>query len=274
MSLATLSYSFPAFAAVDEGLDRILLVNRDAATIDWIHPLKEKCRSLQWLPSGRLLAVCDTGYMEIDGKTGELCRELRAAYSGVISAERLGNGHTLLGGVGLTEANMIEFFELDSKDALFRSTRFRGDYVRRSSATSENTILFTCDSLVIEGDWSGRTVRQFSIPGFRHAWKAIRAADNTTFISAGYGAFIVQCDENGQDQRRSGREEIHPFFFGDFALLPTGGLLVCNWLGHGTDLGASGYSLLEFDAGGTLIGAWRDTAHTSSLQSFALAPSC
>ena len=200
------------------------------------------------------------------------------AHTHVISAERLGNGHTLLGGVGLTEANMIEFLELDSEDAPFRSTRFRGDYVRRSSAASANTILFTCDSLVIEGDWRGRTVRQFSIPGFRHAWKAIRATDNTTFISAGYGAFIVQCDENGQELRRwscpSGHEEIHPFFFGDFALLPTGGLLVCNWLGHGTNLGASGYSLLEFDAGGLLIGAWRDTAHTSSLQSFALAPSC
>ena len=278
MSLPALSYSFPAFAAVDEGLDRILLVNRGAATIDWTHPLKEKCRSLQWLSSGRLLGVCDTGYLEIDSKTGKLCRELRAANSGVISAERLGNGHTLLGGVGLTEANMIEFLELDSEDAPFRSTRFRGDYVRRSSAASANTILFTCDSLVIEGDWRGRTVRQFSIPGFRHAWKAIRATDNTTFISAGYGAFIVQCDENGQELRRwscpSGHEEIHPFFFGDFALLPAGGLLVCNWLGHGANLGASGYSLLEFDAGGLLIGAWRDTAHTSSLQSFALAPSC
>ena len=106
MSLPTLSYSFPAFAAVDEGLDRILLVNRGAATIDWTHPLKEKCRSLQWLSSGRLLGVCDTGYLEIDSKTGKLCRELRAANSGVISAERLGNGHTLLGGVGLTEGSV------------------------------------------------------------------------------------------------------------------------------------------------------------------------
>ena len=275
MPVPPLAFSLPAFAAVDEGLDRILLINRSTGKIDWVYPLEEKCRSLQWLPSGRLLAVCDVGYVELDCKTGGLCRKVQVARGGVVSVERLGNGHTLLGGVGLTEANTVEFCELDSTDTLCRSARFPGNYVRRSSATSANTILFTCDTRVIEGDWRGRLVREFSISGFKHAWKAIRATDGTTFISAGYGAFIVQCDENGRKLRRwycpSGHDEIRPFFFGDFEVLPNGRLLVCNWLGHGTDLGASGYSLLEFAATGALIGAWRDTEHTSSLQSFAFA---
>jgi len=269
-----LSFSLPPFAVVDEGLDHILFFKRGSGEVAWTYPLKEKCRSLQWLPSGLLLAVCDTGFLEINCNTGQLQNAVRVAANGVISAERLSNGHTFLGGVGLTEANAIEFQEVDSIGTRFRSTRFPGDYVRRSSATLENTILFTCDSCVIEGDWSGRLVRKFSLPGFRHAWKALRAADGSTFISAGYGAFIVQCDRDGQELRRwhctSDQEEIRPFFFGDFTLLPNGGLLVCNWLGHGTNLGASGYSLLEFSASGALVGAWRDSKHTSSLQTFAL----
>lgn len=271
-----LSFPLPTFAAVDEGLDQILLFERDSGKIAWTYPLKNKCRSLQWLPSGLLLAVCDTGYLEIECDTGQLRHELRVADTGVVSAKRLANGHTVLAAIGLTEANVIEFREIDSIGTVFRSTRFPGDYVRRSSATPENTILFTCDTCVKEGDWAGCLVRQFSIPGFRHAWKAIRAADGTTFISAGYGAFIVQCDREGQELRRwqctSTQEEIRPFFFGDFTLLPNGGLLVCNWLGHGVNLGATGYSLLEFAANGPLVGAWRDSKHTSSLQTFALSP--
>jgi hypothetical protein len=271
-----LSFLLPTFAAVDEGLDRILLFKRDSGEVVWSYPLKDKCRSLQWLPSGLLLAVCDTGYLEIDCHTGKLRHELRVADMGVVSAERLTSGHTFLGGVGLTGANAIEFLEVDSVGTLLRSTRFPGDYVRRSTATWENTILFTCDTCVKEGDWAGRLVRQISIPGFTHAWKALRAADGTTFISAGYGAFIVQCDRDGHELQRwhctSDKKEIRPFFFGDFTLLPNGGLLVCNWLGHGSDLGASGYSLLEFAADGALVGAWRDSKHTSSLQTFDLAP--
>jgi len=271
-----LSFCVHPFAAVDEGLDRILRFDQGLGEIAWTYPLKEKCRSLQWLPSGVLLAACDTGFLEIDSASGQLRRTKRIADTGVISVERLSNGHTLLGGVGLTKSDTIEFLELDSRGTLFRSTQFSGDYVRRSSATRQNTILFTCDTCVNEGDWSGRLVRKFSIPGFRHAWKALRAADGTTFISAGYGAFIVQCDQDGQELRRwhcaSDREEIRPFFFGDFTPLPNGGILVCNWLGHGSDLGASGYSLLEFAADGALVGAWRDSRHTSSLQTFALSP--
>lgn len=271
-----LSFSLPSFAAVDEGLDRILLFRRDSGNVAWTYPLKDKCRSLQWLPSDLLIAVCDTGFLEIDCHTGQLRHALCVADAGVISAERLSNGHTLLGGVGLTKANEIEFLEVDSIGTLFRSAQFPGDYVRRSSATFENTILFACDTHVNEGDWSGRLVRKFSVPGFRHAWKAVRSTDGTTFISAGYGAFIVQCDHAGQELRRwhctSALEEIRPFFFGDFTLLSHGGLLVCNWLGHGSNLGASGYSLLEFAASGALVGAWRDSEHTSSLQTFALCP--
>ncbi|MFT3868764.1 MAG: hypothetical protein QM715_09705 [Nibricoccus sp.] len=276
MSPPPLSFPLPPFGAVDEGLDRILFFDRGAQEVVWTYPLKDKCRSLQWLPSGVLLAVCETGVLEIDVRTGQLQNELRVANAGVISAERLSNGRTFVGGLGLTESNTIEFLEVDSHCALFRSVRFPGDYVRRASSTWEDTILFTRDTFVAEADWLGRMVMKFSIPGFRHAWKALRHDDGTTYISAGYGAFVVQCDRDGRELRRwlciGDQEEIRPFFFGDFILLPHGGMLVCNWLGHGVNLGATGYSLLEFSAKGALVGTWRDDQRTSSLQTFVFPP--
>ncbi|MFT3781438.1 MAG: hypothetical protein QM790_05420 [Nibricoccus sp.] len=267
--------SLLSFAAIDEGLDRVIRVDPLRPQVEWTLPLPCKSRTLQRLSDGHLLAVTDTGYMEIDSDRGVVRRKVSRFPSGVISATRLPHGHTFLGGLNLGRTG-VTFDELDANDEVVRSVAFPGDYVRRATLTSADTILFTCDHCVREGDWSGKIIRQFSAPGFKHAWKALRFGDDRTVITAGYGAFVAEFTGDGRlSQRWECTEyttEIRPFFFGDMEMLPDGGLLVCNWLGHGTDRGSTGYSLLHFYPAGKLAGAWRDASRASSLQTFALMP--
>lgn len=274
MNLPTISSAFQSFVAVDEGLDAIMRFDPHSRQNEWTVRLSEKCRSLQILPGRRLLTVCDTGYREMCLDTGSLVTEKRVCREGAISATRLANGHTFIGGLSLSESSGVSFLELDTDDHPVRAVCFGGKYVRRSTPTDAGTILFTCDDHVLEGDWSGRILREFSEPGFQHAWKAVRTSEGTTVISAGYGAFIAEFDACGRIMRRwdckFNVEEIRPHFFGDFSLLPGGGILVCNWLGHGKTLGSTGYSMLQFAADGALEAVWRDSVRTSSLQTFAL----
>ncbi len=240
---------------------------------EWRIPLPTKSRSLQALSDDLLVLASDSGYAEIDAVSGKIIRQNDVFETGVISTERLSNGNTFVGGTNLG-AKGVSFIELDKANQQVRSVAFPGDYVRRSSLTPADTILYTCDNRVFEGDWSGKILREFAIAGFRHAWKAVRTNRNTTLISAGYGAFVVECDGQGRELLRwdckDHAADVRPNFFGDFQMLQNGGLLVCNWLGHGTNLGGTGYPLLEFAPDGTLKGAWQDAERTSSLQAFAL----
>ena len=267
--LPPLAASLQTFIAIDEGLDRLIRVAPQQPLCVWTLPIAGKSRSLQRLADGTILAVTDTGYMEIDTDRGCVIRDVHFFKSGVISAERLPNGHTFFGGLNLGQTG-VTFVEIDAQNKPFRTVVFPGDYVRRSTPTLTDTILFTCNSRVYEGDWSGRILREFSAPGFKHAWKAIRTDDDHTVISAGYGAFIVEFSDSGRILRKwecaTHASTVRPNFFGDFHLLPDGGMMVCNWLGHGTDLGGTGYPLLEFSPRRELVGGWQDASRTSSLQ--------
>lgn len=272
MSLPALDPKFLSLVAVDEGLDRLIRLCPDQPGCEWTLPLKTKCRSLQVLPDGRLLVVTDQGWMEVLLRDGSVVRNRSLFPGGVISAQRLPGGETFCAGLNLMREHSVCFVVLDHDDKVAREVSFPGDYVRRSTLTEEDTILFTCDSRVLEGDWSGGVRREFSLPGFRHAWKAVRLADGRTMISAGYGAFVAEFDQTGRVIRRwdcrEQVEAIRPFFFGDFEPLEDGGLLVCNWLGHGTDLGGTGCCLLHLDARSRVAGAWQEPVRTSSLQTF------
>ncbi|MFT3868454.1 MAG: hypothetical protein QM715_08150 [Nibricoccus sp.] len=269
-----LSSHVSRFIGIDEGRNKLLKFSPANPQKEWCISITGKSRTLQTLDENRLLMVSDTGFSEIDTTNGEMLSETKCCSSGVISAFRLQSGHTFIGGLDLFNRKGVTFAELDSHTKLVRQTTFPGDYVRRATLTATDTILFTCDSRVYEGDWSGAIIREFAATGFRHAWKAVRTKNNTTIISAGYGAFVAEFDINGGIIQRwectKFVEAIRPHFFGDFELLPSGELLVCNWLGHGEDLGRTGHSLLLFSSDGDLLATWQDAARISSLQTFVL----
>lgn len=265
--------TWPSMIVVDESADLLFRWDGDSGRIRWARPLSTKCRSLQLIDGGRVLAVNDFGFLEIDTDTGAQRRTVVLASSGnVISAYRSEAGTTLVAGLGLAGKPGIAFVEYAPDLRRERAVTFPGDYVRRTQSTPEGTFLFPANDRVCEGDWSGRILREFSAPGFRHAWKAVRLSGGTTLIAAGYGAFVAEFAPDGQVLRRWSVERdaalVRPNFFSDFTLLPDGRLVVCNWLGHDRGLGGSGYPFLEFGPDGALDRGWQDAAATSSPQTF------
>jgi hypothetical protein len=266
---------WPSFVGVDEGLDQLFRWSAKDQRVEWMQPLKSKCRSLQRIAEQRILAVHDAGFVEIDLATGAGVEEHRLEAGGVISAIRLPDGGTVLAGLKLNGRTGVGFVDYDSMGKLRRTVNFPGDYVRCCSVTDRDTVLYTANTVVYEADWSGKLVRTFQAEGFYHAWKPLRLPNGTTRISAGYGAFLVEFDEQGREQKRWTvpplyKETVHPFFFSDFVTRENGNVIICNWLGHGGDRGRTGYSLLEFDGHGEFLGAWQDARGISSLQTFLL----
>jgi hypothetical protein len=109
------------------------------------------------------------------------------------------------------------------------------------------------------------------VPGFRHAWKAVRLPDGRTLASAGYGAFLVELDASGHILRKFAAKEqlpaaVKPNFYATFQLLPNGHIVVANWQGHGPGHGASGVQLFELDEQANIVWQWSESQLISSLQ--------
>ena len=259
------------FIAIDEGLGQLLHVDERQPARDWVVPLGcEQVRDMQLAGGGRLLVSHHHGYAEFDLETGRRTK-LFDGLAGVTAARRQADGRTILAGVDLDGQKGVVILELDARDQVQRRVLFEGDYVRLIRQTAEGTYLMSCNSMIREGDDTGRYLRSYAVDGFYHAWKALRLPDGRLLVSAGYGAFMVELDAAGRELRRFGTAatlpgEVRPFFYGMFQLLPGGHVVVANWQGHGPQWGASGVQLLEFDLEGRVVWQWSESARISSLQ--------
>jgi hypothetical protein len=259
------------FVAIDEGLAQIFRINEADPSKNWLVPVGQPtARDLQLVGGGRVLVAHDRGYSEFDLATGKVVREL-TTYKGVTSARRLPNGHTLLTGVNLDGATGVVVLELDAANAVQQKIVYPGNYVRLMRETAQGTFLLMNDTMIREGDRNGKILHEFAVPGFRHAWKAVRLPNGHLFASAGYGAFLVELDAAGAVVRRIGGKDATPAavnsnFYAMFQLLPNGHVVVANWQAHGPGHGASGVQLLEFDAAGMIAWQWSDAKIISSLQ--------
>jgi hypothetical protein len=259
------------FLALDEGLDHLFRVNEADPAKNWLVPVgRPTPRDLQLIGGGRVLVGHDKGYTEFDLATGKIAKEV-AGYSGVTSARRLPNGHTLLTGVNLGGATGVVVLELDAADAALPPIVFPGNYVRLMRETAQGTFLLMTDTMIREGNRSGQIVHEFPVPGFHHAWKALRLPNGHLLASAGYGAFLVELDATGAVVRKFGAKgetpaAVNPNFYATFQLLPNHHIVVANWQGHGPTHGASGVQLLEFDEAGAVVWQWSEARMISSLQ--------
>src|SRR6185369_15940573 len=101
-------------------------------------------------------------------------------------------------------------------------------------------------------------VRRLSAPGFLHAWLAQRFSDESTLVTAGYGAFLARFDAQGRLEQTFGHRdtvpaEVEPNFYATFQVSEEGRILVANWQGHGPNHGAQGRQLVEFSPGGAYV---------------------
>ncbi len=258
------------FVAIDEGLGNLLHIDENNPANNWIVPAGQPVpRDLQLIGGGRILVGHDTGYSEFELTTGKLLKEV-ARYKGVTSARRLANGHTLLVGVNLDKAKGVVLLELGDSGVVHK-TVLPGNYVRLARETSAGTFLLMNDTMIREVTREGAAVHEWTVPDFRHAWKAVRLPDGHTLASAGYTPFLVELDDRGGIVRKIGAKSAalafaNPNFYAMFQLLANGDIVVANWQGHGPGHGESGVQLLEFDRAGAVVWQWSEAKLISSLQ--------
>ena len=271
---------------LDEGIWNLLRVNQNDPSKNWITHIDPQSppeikrpanwraapRDMQLIGDNRVLVSHDAGYSEFDIATGKLVKEV-ATYTGIATARRLPNGHTLIAGVDLDGAKGVVVLEIDAANAIKNKTVFPGDYVRLLRETAQGTWLIMNNTMIREGDRSGKILHEWTVPGFKHAWKAVRLANGHILSSAGYGAFFVELDADGKELRRFAEKEtmpkeMHANFYAMFQLLPNGHIVFANWQAHGAGHGAEGIQMVEIDPADPtkLLWQWSEAPIISSLQ--------
>lgn len=262
---------------IDEGKQAMSLVDTGNSHFYYTLALGERfplARDLQRLDEERVLVGFDRGWFELDWKSGEVLA-LVDRWHDVTAVTRRPDGSTLVCGLGLEGGDGVTTLTLDADGHVIDRQSAGGDYVRLLRETPDATYLLCTNDHILETTRALVPLRRFAAPGFEHAWQALRQADGSTWVSAGYGGFMAVFDAQGALQRRfGGREQlgsdVRPFFYASFAMLADGGVLVANWQGHGPDNGHLGQQLLQFDAAGQLAGSWSAPERISSLQGLLL----
>ncbi|HTL72964.1 MAG TPA: hypothetical protein VL863_06635 [bacterium] len=259
------------FIAIDEGHAMLLHINERDQSKNWIVPIGQPAaRDMQLIGSGKILIGHHHGYSEFDLALGRVTKEFKAL-EGVTAVRRQPNGHTLIAGVDIPPTKGVVVLELDENDKEISRVIFPGDYVRLIRQTEQGTYLMSCNDRIREGSRDGKYLREFLVEGFFHAWKSLRLPNGNLIVTAGYGAFVVELDPNGKILRKFGDKEqvpenVRPFFYAMFQLLPNGHVVVANWQGHGPGFGQSGVQLLEFNGAGEIVWSWSKPDLISSLQ--------
>ena len=259
------------FIAIDEGHATLLHVNEADQSKNWLVPIGQPAaRDMQLIGSDKILIGHHHGYTEFDLKLGRMVKEL-AALEGVTGVRRQPNGHTIIAGVDMPGAKGVAVLEYDKNDQEVHRAIYPGDYVRLIRQTDQGTYLMSCSDRIREGSRDGKYLREFPVDGFYHAWKSLRLQNGNLIVTAGYGAFVVELDQNGKILRKFGGKEcvpenVRPFFYAMFQLLPNGHIVLANWQGHGPGFGRSGVQLLEFNTAGEIIWSWSKVDLISSLQ--------
>lgn len=271
---------------LDEGLTQLLRVNENDPTKNWIVKVAPQLpagvvpgpkwnaapRDMQLVGGNRVLISHDAGFTEYDIATGKVMKEI-ATYKGIATARRLPDGHTLLAGVNLDGSKGVVVLEIDDANAIKSKTVFPGDYVRLMRETAQGTWLLMNNTMIREGDRSGKLLHEWTVPDFRHAWKAVRLPNGHTLAAAGYGVFFTELDADGKEVRRFAEKEKMPKemkanFYAMFQLLPNGHIVFANWQAHGPGHGNTGIQMVEIDPADPtkLLWSWSDPAIISSLQ--------
>ena len=273
------------FLAIDEGLSNLLYVNEANPAKNYVVSIaKPHPRDMQLEGDGKLLISHDQGYCEYDIATGKRIKDV-STFHDVSSARRLENGDLLLSGVdfdgvkqnkgdmpiGDPTGRHVQVIEYTPEGKEVKRTSYLGDYLRLLRQTDTGTYLFALNTHFSEADMKGNYIKTFEVPGFKHAWKALRMPNGHVIMSGGYGAFMAELDADGKLVRKFGQAgtvapEIHPYFYALFQVMPNGHIVAANWQGHGPGHGASGRQLVEFDGDSKIVWTWSDAKVISSIQ--------
>jgi len=245
---------------------RLIYVDQMAPARSWAvslpdvagRPAKGQYRDLQLLDGGKVLVNHIDGAGEYSLTDGSLVKQAVAGLTGINTARRLPNGHTIL-------ANQKHLFECDTDGNLLRAvplpTKPKPN-VRVMRLTDANTVLFPSvgPRCIVEMDMNGNLLRTVPlIPGAKgYTYKKL---PNGNFLaSTGALCKIVELDTTGKMVSYVGGKEEHPDARLDFCSgwvhLPNGNIVMTNWLGHGKQ--GTGPHLVEFTPENKLVWQWED----------------
>ena len=246
------------FLCVDNNRNQLLHVNQRDPARDWSVKIPPGSRDLQLLAGDRVLVSHGNGAAEYELATGRRLDWMVDRYAQVQSAQRLENGHTILGAISATGLVLYELDPGGKEIGRLPLPRMKDLRLLRRLPNGHTLMTVSGPSRAIEVDAAGKVVWQATFPG--KGYKASRLANGNTMVSTGGQVTLVELDPAGKIVFSVGGKTAHPGlgldWFSGFDVLPNGNWVAANWLGHGK-LG-TGPHLVEFDRSNRLVWKWED----------------
>jgi len=253
----------------DEGNQKIHYVNLLDTTKNWSISVSSN-RDMQLVGDNKLMVSNGTGYEEYDLLTHQQTKKVSIG-SQIQSIFRIAQQETYVGIDGTVPSiSIIDVASGKSKGTISIQPSITLRIIR---ATAKKTFLVGGKDagIVYEVDSTGKKIWEANVGG--SPYQAVRMLNGNTIISTGYGAQIAVVDKSAKVIRKfpanpkdASLTSVKPNFFGGFQVLDNGNVVVTNWQGHGSGMGANGVQVLEFDSTGAIVGGWKQNAsYISSL---------
>jgi hypothetical protein len=255
------------FLALDESRDQLHHVDQFEASKDWTIKLPAKHRDLQLVGGQRVLLTYPGGYHEYRLTDRELVKEVRG-FPGATSARRLPDGRTIL---ACNDKNNVLLYELGPDDQPLRKTSLPIRTTRLMRLTTRGTVLCGSGNQVTESDLDGKTLHTWTLPEGTWVYQALQTPAGRLLAVGGYDPALLELDAGGRILRTRGGKQSEEagklgyHFFGAFQVLADGGVVVCNWTGHGPQDSSQGTQIVQYNAAGRLVWKWHDPQRAGSI---------
>lgn len=261
------------FIVADDGLQKVSYINLDDPSKDWDIAVESTIWDLSLTPKGQLTVTTSKGnggYLVIDIAAGKIV-ETHDTIGFVRSVERLASGTTRIAGENLGGETGTVIIELDEKDELIPGKLVSFPKIRNSRVvrrTGEghyllgSTIDNQDDHVLMEMDEKGQEIRRFPV-GKGPAHMGLRLKNGDTLVTSGRDLSLLVFDEDGRIKQtiamknQSGKPAIDPFQAGFFQRLANGHIVMTNWQGKNVNYGTRGRQLVEYNAKGDQVWAWK-----------------
>lgn len=253
------------FLCIDNAKNHLLCLDQHQPATGWCVSIPPGARDLQVLDGNKVLVSHGKGAAEFDLGSGRKLDWAVDRYAQVSTAQRLGDGRTILG--ANTTAGVV-IYELDRDGRELRKRVLQGlKDLRLLRVIDNGNILLTVSGpcRAIEVDPQGKTVWQAKLPD--KGYKAMRLPNGNSLVSTGGDVTVVEFNPAGEQVLCVGGKLNHPQlgldWFSGFDLLPNGNIVVANWLGHGKQ--GTGVHLVEFDRDNRVVWKWDDHKQAATI---------
>jgi hypothetical protein len=253
---------------VDNGLNKLFLLNQKDASKNWKVSIPSGSRDLQLVANNKILVSHGNGAAEYDRTTGVKGWSI-STYSGVSTAQRLANGNTLLGwsraASGSTPAKVMLSEVTSTGKEVSKVTINNITTFRLARRLSNGHTLITGDInndlnwKVFEVNATGAIIWQKVLGGKGYVANRLANGDTRATICQTDNK-LLQLSPTGSIVKQWGGNANHPAAqlrkFSGYSVVPNGNILIANWLGDG-NIG-TGPHAVEFDANNNLVWSWKD----------------